>query len=179
MTVDCFCLQWQFGGFSNSVNWPSCSYGKRPLNHRISVHHTRYKRIAFICRRLDCSEVRFHSWHISIESISAISYIFLPNIPDICRGSADILIYRRLRNSAVRHHFQDTHIPIDISVSLTSFFMSSSAPNTIVTCGICHSTSRYSLYLKTFLLSHFLSFVFNNIIRINLKTTGTCIFIFI
>jgi len=127
--------------------------------HRVSVHYTRYKRSAFNCRRLDCRQVRFHSWHISVKSISAISYIFLSDIPDICSGSADILI-NRLRNSAVRHHFQDAHMPIDISVSLTPFFTSSSAPNTIVTRGICHSTSRYSLLPKTFLLSQFLGFVF-------------------
>jgi len=127
--------------------------------HRVSVYYIRYKRNAFICRRQDCRQVRYHSWHTSVKSISPISYIFLSDIPAICSGSADILI-NRLRNSSVRHHFQDSHIPIDISVSLAPFFMSSSAPNTIVTCGICHSTSRYSLLLKSFLLSRFLSFAY-------------------
>jgi hypothetical protein len=125
--------------------------------HRVSVHYIRYKRNTFNCMHLDYRQVRFHSWHISVKSISAISYIFLSEIPDICSGSADILI-NRLRNSAVRHHFQDAHMPIDISVSLTPCFMSSSAPNTIVMCGICHSTYRYSLLSKTFLLSQFLWF---------------------
>jgi len=86
------------------------------------------------------------------------TYFCQPYLPDNCSGSADILI-DRLRNSTVSHHIQDTHnIPIDISVSLTPFCMSSSTPNTIVTCGICHSTSRYSLLSKSFLLSYFLSF---------------------
>ena len=58
----------QFGGFSNSVNWPSCSSGIRPsvTGYLFTTFGT--NAVPFICGSL---AVRFHSWHISVKSISS------------------------------------------------------------------------------------------------------------